>query len=85
MLAVAVLARAARVFVLKGSRSGREFERRKINDDRHVAEWKGTVRAKHPVLGGLMLAVADEPKTTKPARGMSAPTGRKCSPHPWIG
>ena len=45
-----------------GASARREYERRKVNDDRHIAEWKGRVRAKHPVLGGLMLAVADMPK-----------------------
>lgn len=44
-----------------GASARREYERRKTNDDRHVAEWKERVRSKHPVLGGLMLAVADEP------------------------
>ncbi|MHB1474284.1 MAG: nuclease-related domain-containing protein [Dermatophilaceae bacterium] len=44
-----------------GASARREYERRKTNDDRHVAEWKERVRFKHPVLGGLMLAVADEP------------------------
>jgi hypothetical protein len=45
-----------------GASARREYERRKAKDDQHVAEWKERVRAKHPVLGGLMLAVADEPK-----------------------
>ena len=45
-----------------GASARREYERRKVNDDRHFAEWKGRVRTKHPVLGGLMLAVADMPK-----------------------
>ena len=45
-----------------GASARREYERRKGNDERHVAEWKERVRSKHPVLGGLMLAVADEPK-----------------------
>ena len=45
-----------------GASARREYERRKINDERHIAEWKGRVRSKHPVMGGLMLAVADEPK-----------------------
>jgi hypothetical protein len=44
-----------------GASARREYERRKGNDDRHIAEWKGRVRTKHPVLGGLMLAVGDEP------------------------
>jgi len=45
-----------------GASARREYERRKGNDERHVAEWKERVHSKHPVLGGLMLAVADEPK-----------------------
>lgn len=45
-----------------GASARREYERRKANDEQHVAEWKERVRSKHPVLGGLMLAVADEPK-----------------------
>jgi hypothetical protein len=45
-----------------GASARREFERRKRNDEVHVAEWKERVHSKHPVLGGLMLAVADEPK-----------------------
>jgi Nuclease-related domain len=45
-----------------GVSARREYERRKGNDERHVAEWKERVHSKHPVLGGLMLAVADEPK-----------------------
>ena len=45
-----------------GASARREYERRKGNDERHVAEWKERVHTKHPVLGGLMLAVADEPK-----------------------
>ena len=45
-----------------GASARREYERRKGNDERHAAEWKERVHAKHPVLGGLMLAVAEEPK-----------------------
>ena len=45
-----------------GASARREHERRKANDDRHIAEWEGRVRAKHPVLGGLVLAVADKPQ-----------------------
>src|SRR5665647_2549592 len=45
-----------------GASARREYERRKGNDERHVAEWKDRIHSKHPVLGGLMLAVADEPK-----------------------
>jgi hypothetical protein len=52
------------VVAVAGASARREHERRKINDERHIAEWKGRVRSKHPVLGGLMLAVADEPKNS---------------------
>ncbi|HZJ05204.1 MAG TPA: nuclease-related domain-containing protein [Nocardioidaceae bacterium] len=56
---------AAEVVVgVAGASARREYERRKINDERHVAEWKERVHSKHPVLGGLMLAVADEPKNS---------------------
>ena len=47
-----------------GASARREYERRKTNDERNIAEWKGRVRSKHPVLGGLMLAVAVEPKNS---------------------
>jgi Nuclease-related domain len=47
-----------------GASARREYERRKTNDDRRTAEWKGRVRSKHPVLGGLLLAVADKPKNS---------------------
>ena len=53
---------AAEVVVgVAGASARREYERRKINDERHVAEWKERVHSKHPVFGGLMLAVADIP------------------------
>ncbi len=47
-----------------GASARREYERRKGNDDRRVAEWKEGVRSRHPVLGGFMLRVADEPKSS---------------------
>jgi hypothetical protein len=40
-----------------GASARREFERRKAERDRRI-------RAKHPKLGGLMLAVTDQPQTT---------------------
>ena len=42
-----------------GASARREHERRKANDDRHIAEWEGRVRAKHPVLGGLVVLAHD--------------------------
>lgn len=45
-----------------GASARRQFEQRKVNDDLHIAEWKDRIHAKHTVLGGLILAVADQPK-----------------------
>jgi len=47
-----------------GASARREYERRKGNDDRRVAEWKERVRSRHPVLGGFLVRVADEPKSS---------------------
>jgi hypothetical protein len=44
-----------------GASARRQYETRQATDDKNVAAWVGRVRAKHPVLGGLMLAVAGTP------------------------
>lgn len=44
-----------------GASARREHERLKARDDENVRAWEGRVRAKHPILGGLVLAIADKP------------------------
>ena len=44
-----------------GASARREHDRRKVKDDANVRAWEGRIRAKHPVLGGLVLAIVDEP------------------------
>ena len=68
------------VVAVAGASARREYERRKVNDERQLAEWQDMVRSRHPHLGRLILAAAMSRKGRRPTHGSLAPTGRKCSP-----
>jgi hypothetical protein len=44
-----------------GASARRKQERLQAKDDENVRAWEGRVRAKYPVMGGLVLAIADKP------------------------